>query len=288
RRRQRYRGGFRLGGWRRCRGRRSGGFRCGGRRRGGRGGWGRGLGGRWCRLGRRLLRRRGGRNGVGRRCGRSLLSRRGGHLFRWWRGRGLLRRRGGRERRRRVRLAGRFVTRSGPGIRRHRLLVLLGWRCLVILRGRCRLLVLLGGRCLVLLGGRCLVLLGGRCRLLVLLGGRRLVLRRGRGRLRRCGLGRGGLRRCGLGGRAGPVPGLVDHRQLGTDGDGFVLRDRDAAQDSRHRRGDLGVNLVRRDLEERLVGLHPLALFLEPARDGAFGDALAQLGHGYGDRHGFR
>ena len=89
------------------------------------------------------------------------------------------------------------------------------------------------------------------------------------------------------GGAGGRRAVLVDHRELGADRDRLVLGDGDAAQDPGHRRGDLGVDLVGGDLEQRLVRLHPLALLLQPAGDGALGDALAELGHGYGDRHGF-
>ena len=41
------------------------------------------------------------------------------------------------------------------------------------------------------------------------------------------------------------------------------------------RRGDLGVDLVGRDLDERLVGLDVVALGLVPLEDGALGDRLA-------------
>ena len=44
-------------------------------------------------------------------------------------------------------------------------------------------------------------------------------------------------------------------------------------------RGDLGVDLVGGDLEQRLVDLDLVALGLEPAGDGALGDGLAQRGH---------
>jgi hypothetical protein len=80
---------------------------------------------------------------------------------------------------------------------------------------------------------------------------------------------------------------LVDNCEFGTDRDRLVLGDGDPAQDPGHRRRNLGVDLVRGDLEQRLVRLHTLALLLEPARDGALGHALTELGHGYGDRHGF-
>ena len=133
-------------------------------------------------------------------------------------------------------------------------------------------------------------------------GGGHLVGRGRRGVLRRRGLGhrvrvagrlRDGLRgrrpgRPGLaaGHRAGTVRGVVDDRELGADRDRLVLGDRDAAQDAGGRGGDLGVHLVGGDFEQRFVRLYALAFLLEPARDGALGDALAELGHGYRDRHG--
>jgi len=113
----------------------------------------------------------------------------------------------------------------------------------------------------------------------------------GRGAARFGAAGRGSRRRLGrlglpVGCRSGGVRGVVDDRELGADGDRLVLRDRDPAQDARRRGGDLGVHLVGGDLEQRLVRLYALAFLLEPARDGALGDALAELGHGYRDRHG--
>ena len=109
---------------------------------------------------------------------------------------------------------------------------------------------------------------------------------------RRRGFG-GGLRHRGvlLGGRAGlrrrGVAGLavLDDGQLGAHRDRLVLIDRDGAQDPGRGRGDFGVHLVRRHLQERLIHLHALAFLLQPARDGALGDALTELRHGYGDRH---
>src|SRR3712207_2639550 len=65
----------------------------------------------------------------------------------------------------------------------------------------------------------------------------------------------------------------------------LVLAHDDAGQHPRGRRRDLGVDLVGGDLEQRLVGLDPLALLLQPARDGALGDALTQPRHGDRYRH---
>ena len=45
------------------------------------------------------------------------------------------------------------------------------------------------------------------------------------------------------------------------------------------RRRDLGVDLVRRDLDERLVDLDGVALFLEPGEDRPLDDGLPHLRH---------
>jgi hypothetical protein len=82
-------------------------------------------------------------------------------------------------------------------------------------------------------------------------------------------------------------PVLVDDRELSANRHSFVFGYRDAAQDPGDGRGNLGVNLVGRHLEQRLVGLNVLAFSLQPASDSALGDALAELWHRYGDRHGF-
>ena len=76
-----------------------------------------------------------------------------------------------------------------------------------------------------------------------------------------------------------------DHRELGADLGRLVLADHDPGQHAGGGRRDLGVDLVGGDLEQRLVDLDPVALLLEPAGDGALGDALAQPGHGDRYRH---
>ena len=89
-------------------------------------------------------------------------------------------------------------------------------------------------------------------------------------------LGRGGLGGCLVVGGAG-VAG-ADHRQLGADLDGLVLLDLDLQQGARDGRGDLGVDLVGGDLEQRLVHGDLVADRLQPAGDGALGDGLAERG----------
>ena len=78
------------------------------------------------------------------------------------------------------------------------------------------------------------------------------------------------------GGSAGAVP---DDREIRTDGGGLVLADQDLLDHPAVGRRDLGVDLVRRDLEQRLVDLDRLAFALEPTGDGALGDALAEGRH---------
>uniref|UniRef100_J1RK10 ABC transporter ATPase n=1 Tax=Streptomyces auratus AGR0001 TaxID=1160718 RepID=J1RK10_9ACTN len=109
---------------------------------------------------------------------------------------------------------------------------------------------------------------------------------RGRGGLGlRLGGGRlGGGRSRGSGRGAGAV---VDDGQLGADLHGLVLGHLDGGQDTSGRGRDLGVDLVGRHLEQRLVDLDALALGLQPPGDGALGDALAERRKGYGNRHGF-
>ena len=53
-------------------------------------------------------------------------------------------------------------------------------------------------------------------------------------------------------------------------------------------RGDLGVDLVGRDLDERLVGLDRVALLLVPLEDGALGHRLAHRGQRHLDRRAGR
>ncbi len=74
-----------------------------------------------------------------------------------------------------------------------------------------------------------------------------------------CGLSRRGLgRSLGLGSRRAGL--ASDHRELRPDLDRLTLLDEDLGHDPARRARHLGVDLVRRDLEQRLVGLDLLAL----------------------------
>jgi len=83
----------------------------------------------------------------------------------------------------------------------------------------------------------------------------------------------GGRCRCRRGGRR---LDLGDH---GPDPDGLAFGDRDLDQLALERGGDLGVDLVGHDLNQRLVALDHVAFLLEPLVDGALGHRLAELRH---------
>src|SRR5207245_9910660 len=53
------------------------------------------------------------------------------------------------------------------------------------------------------------------------------------------------------------------------------------------RRRNLRVDFISRDLKQRLIALHMLALLLEPLRQGSFDNAFAHLGHHYVDHEAF-
>ena len=97
----------------------------------------------------------------------------------------------------------------------------------------------------------------------------RRVAPRVRGRLRL------GLRHVGLAG----ARVRRDPRERGADVDGHARLHEHLGQPAGRRRRDLGVDLVRGDLGERLVGLHPVADLLVPGDDRALGDGHAHLGH---------
>ena len=67
--------------------------------------------------------------------------------------------------------------------------------------------------------------------------------------------------------------------ELRPDVDGLALLDENLRERARSRARHLGVDLVGRDLEQRLVRLDVLALLLEPARDRPLRDGHAHLRH---------
>ncbi len=127
------------------------------------------------------------------------------------------------------------------------------------LRGRSRRDDRLGGR------DRCRRL-GGRSRRDDRLGGRDRRRRRGSHDL--------GSRRFRRNGAL-----VAEHRQARAHVDGVAFGHQDLRDHTRDGRGHLGVDLVGRDLEQRLVGIDVLAHALQPARDRAFRDRLPELGH---------
>ena len=81
---------------------------------------------------------------------------------------------------------------------------------------------------------------------------------------------------------------LTYDSQHGADLDRGVLLGPDLQQGAGDRRGDLGVDLVGGDLEQRLVDRHGVADLLEPAGDGAFGDRFTEGGESdFGGHGGF-
>ena len=103
-----------------------------------------------------------------------------------------------------------------------------------------------------------------------------------RGRLRdrrlRLLLGRRLRRRCG---RAASH----DRHQRGAHRNRLAFRGQDALDHAGFGRGDLGVDLVGADFDERLVALDAIAFLHEPLRDRAFDDALAERRKFHRDRH---
>src|SRR5699024_3641028 len=86
----------------------------------------------------------------------------------------------------------------------------------------------------------------------------------------------------GRGGAAAATAGAADDCQVGSDLDGLVLLDEDRGQGPGDGGGDLGVDLVGGDLEQRLVDLDLVALGLQPLRDRALGDRLTERRHAHG------
>ena len=91
-------------------------------------------------------------------------------------------------------------------------------------------------------------------------------------------LNRGGGGRSGGGRSLGRV---ADARDLGADLDCLILGNQDLEKDAGDGGGDFGVDLVGGHLNDGLVELDGIADLLEPRRNGALGDGLAQSGHGH-------
>jgi hypothetical protein len=88
--------------------------------------------------------------------------------------------------------------------------------------------------------------------------------------------------------RAGPVAADLDLPQHRADLDGVVRPGVDRGEHSGGGRGDLGVDLVGRDLDDRLLGLDAVADPLAPFEDGPLGHRVAHLGHRDLDRGALR
>ena len=71
----------------------------------------------------------------------------------------------------------------------------------------------------------------------------------------------------------------ADDRDDAVDGNRLAFLDPDFGETPGDRRRNLGVDLVGRDLEERLVAIDVVADLLDPADDRALGDRLPHLGH---------
>jgi hypothetical protein len=96
-------------------------------------------------------------------------------------------------------------------------------------------------------------------------------------RLLRLGLGSRLCFRLGRRGRRAGAVGIADDGDHGADVDRVALLDADLGEHAGHRRRHLGVDLVGRHLEQRLVGSDGVTDLLEPLRDGALGDGFAEL-----------
>ncbi len=96
----------------------------------------------------------------------------------------------------------------------------------------------------------------------------------------------GGGDGCGRRGRRRLFGGLADHADDRVDRDGRPFLDLDLEQRAGDGGGDLGVHLVGRDLEDRLVALDLVADLLQPLGDRPLGDRLSHLGHDDFGGHG--
>jgi hypothetical protein len=80
-------------------------------------------------------------------------------------------------------------------------------------------------------------------------------------------------------------PGFpIDSGQDGSNLDRLARLDEDLRKPPARGRRDLRLHLVRGDLDQRLVGLHPVSDALAPLDDRALGHGHAHLGHVHVDR----
>jgi len=98
-------------------------------------------------------------------------------------------------------------------------------------------------------------------------------------RSRSCRSSNGGGGRSSSGGRG--LGRVANARDLGADFDGLILGNQDLEEDAGDGGRDLGVDLVGGHLNDGLIELDGIADLLEPRRNGALGDGLAQSGHSH-------
>ncbi len=79
--------------------------------------------------------------------------------------------------------------------------------------------------------------------------------------------------------RSGGLGAVSDDREGGSYLHGVALLNEDLLQRAGRGGGDLRVDLVRRDLDQKVVGFDLIALLLQPLRDRALDDRLAKLRH---------
>ena len=112
------------------------------------------------------------------------------------------------------------------------------------------------------------------------LGQRRRVRERVNRSGRRCGCGRSNrCSGCGLSDGSSRGSGRRNNCDDRTDLNGLIFGHADLCEETGDGGGDLGIDLVRGDLEQRLIGVNGVAHGLQPRGDGALGDRLAQSGH---------
>ena len=78
----------------------------------------------------------------------------------------------------------------------------------------------------------------------------------------------------------------VDHRHHRVHPYRLILLGQNLGQHTRRGRGNLRVDLVRGNLEQRFVAVHPFTYLLHPFSDGSLGNTLPHLGHDHVGGHG--